>query len=449
MSQDANRYDVIVIGAGFAGLFAARDLTDQGNSVLVLEARDRLGGRTFSTKFPGTDLDVELGGQYVLLQYWPLIKAELERYDVELHYLGEVDEYPTLLNGQHFPGPSPVPIEQIFELERAAVHCIRAASRITTGMPLDQQNLADLDIPFADFLAPLDLPAETHDYITSLGGQLSFRYPEEGSALHFLNTLAGFDLSPLSLWGATSTYIRTGPFLEQVAAEAGEVRLACPVASVDQTGDDVVVTTTDGETIRASAVVVAVPMNTWNDIEFTPELSQVKRDTSAERHGTERSAKAVMRVRNAPRVAKICAPRSAQGGLMVYSEEQLGDGLQLMVMYALASLEGDDYHFDVTERESVAGVLDIVLPGAELVDFHSHDYNKDPYSKGDWISWRPGRVSRSHSQLAAPEGRLAFASADIAPKSLMLLEGAVESAHAAAHRTQDQLLRARHAPTAP
>jgi hypothetical protein len=310
-------------------------------------------------------------------------------------------------------------------------------------MPLDQQNLGDLDIPLADFLAPLELPAETYDFVTTVGGLLSFRYPEEGSALQLLNALAGFEFSPLSLWGSTSTYIRSGSLMEAIAADIGEVRLDCPVASVDQTGDDVVVKTVGGDTIRASAVVVAVPMNVWNDIEFTPELSQVKQDTSAERHGADRSAKALMRVRNAPRTAKFTAPRSAKGGLMVYSEHQLGDGVQLMVMYALASIDGDDYHFDVSERESVAGVLEAQLPGAELIDFYSHDYNKDPYSKGDWVSWRPGRVSKSHSQLAAPEGRLAFATADIAPKSLMLLEGAVESAHAAAHRTQLQVL-ARH-----
>lgn len=446
MSLEGARYDAVVIGAGFAGLVAARDLTDQGNSVLVLEARDRLGGRTWSTKYPGTDLDVELGGQYVLSsQFWPLMTAEIERYGIELHYAEEVEAYPTLLNGTHFPGPSPVPFEQIFDLERAAIHCVRAAARITPGMPLDHQNLGDLDVPLADFLAPLDLPPETYDYVTTVGGLLSFRFPEEGSALHLLNALAGMDLSPLQLWGATSMYIRSVSLLERIAADIGEVRLECPVTRVDQTGDDVVVTTADGETISASAVIVAVPMNVWNDIEFTPELSEVKRATSAERHGAERSAKALMRVRNAPSVAKFTAPRSAQGGLMVYSDHQLGNGVQLMVMYALASLEGDDYHFDVTEHESVARTLQAMLPGAELVDFFSHDYNKDPYSKGDWVSWKPGRVSKSHSQLAAPEGRLAFATADIAPKSMMLLEGAVESAHAAAHRTQGQLLRATRA----
>lgn len=57
-------YDVIVIGAGFAGLTAARDLTASRElSVLLVEARDRVGGRTFTVKELGEEF--EIGGQWV------------------------------------------------------------------------------------------------------------------------------------------------------------------------------------------------------------------------------------------------------------------------------------------------------------------------------------------------------------------------------------------------
>ncbi len=46
-------YDVIVIGGGFTGLTAARDLSTAGKSVLIIEARDRIGGRTWATKSRG------------------------------------------------------------------------------------------------------------------------------------------------------------------------------------------------------------------------------------------------------------------------------------------------------------------------------------------------------------------------------------------------------------
>ena len=434
----------MVVGGGLAGVIAARDLTDKGNSVLLLEARDRLGGRTYSTTYPNTDLEVELGGQYVVPgTLFPLMMAEIERYGVDLQYANGVDEYPTLLNGKHFPGPSPVPLEQIFELERAAIYCVRAASRITLGMPLDQQDLGDLDVSLADFLAPLNLPPETYEYVVAVSGLVSFRFPEEGSAMQFLNALAGFGLSVMKLWGATSTYIRTATLIERIVAGVADVRIGCPVAKIDQTGDDVLITTAAGETVTASAVVVAIPMNIWNDIEFVPQLSEVKRTTSAERHGADRSAKVLMRVRYPQTLAKFAGPRSAEGALMLYTDHELEDDVQLMVMYGLASLEGDDYHLDFSDPAAVKHTLGVMLPGAELIDSFSHDYNKDPYSKGDWVSWRPHRVTKSHSQLAAPEGRLAFATADVAPKSLMLLEGAVESAHAAAHQTQNELLRRR------
>ena len=55
-------YDVVVIGGGFAGVTAARDCRKNGYKTLVLEARNRLGGRTFSTEFAGHK--VELGDDF-------------------------------------------------------------------------------------------------------------------------------------------------------------------------------------------------------------------------------------------------------------------------------------------------------------------------------------------------------------------------------------------------
>lgn len=443
--SSADQYDVVVVGGGFAGLTAGRDLTYQ-HSVLLLEARDRLGGRCFSKQFPGTDVDVEMGGAFIDIERGPETGREVERYGIELHHPEAPESFPTILNGKRYPGPSPVPFEQIFDLERAAIHCVLAASRIRPGVPIDYQGLGDLDIPFSQFLAPLELPPETYDYVAAIAGLLSFRFPEEGSALQYLITLASFDLRVVALWGALATFIRTSTLAKRMAADIGEVRLGCPVVRIDQSGEGVVVTTAAGETIRASAVVAAVPMNIWNDIEFVPQLGEEKRATSAERHGAERSGKAWLRVRNAPKNPYLLAgPRSANGGLAIYTEHTFENGDQLMCLYGLASLEGDDYQLDFTDRASLAHTLEAMLPGSELVEFSSHDYNHDPFSKGDWVSWRPGRVSRSHSALGAAEGRIAFATADVAPKWIMMIEGAFESGHRAASQTHRLLTRERDA----
>ena len=59
------RADVAVVGAGVAGLAAARELRRRGLAVVVLEARDRIGGRIFTVHDPRLPLPVELGAEFV------------------------------------------------------------------------------------------------------------------------------------------------------------------------------------------------------------------------------------------------------------------------------------------------------------------------------------------------------------------------------------------------
>src|SRR5690242_15699889 len=58
-------YDVVVIGAGAAGLAATARLTGAGRSVLLLDARDRIGGRVWTRHEPGLTVPVELGAEFI------------------------------------------------------------------------------------------------------------------------------------------------------------------------------------------------------------------------------------------------------------------------------------------------------------------------------------------------------------------------------------------------
>src|SRR5258705_719520 len=74
-------YDAIVIGGGFAGVTAARECATAGLRTVVLEARDRLGGRTHTTVWNGSV--TELGGTWVH-RCQPYVWAEIERYGLAL-----------------------------------------------------------------------------------------------------------------------------------------------------------------------------------------------------------------------------------------------------------------------------------------------------------------------------------------------------------------------------
>src|SRR5450631_707610 len=75
-STASGDYDVIVIGGGFCGVTTARECRHAGYRVLLLEARNRLGGRTFTANFNGRPVD--MGGTWV---HWsqPHVWSEIRR----------------------------------------------------------------------------------------------------------------------------------------------------------------------------------------------------------------------------------------------------------------------------------------------------------------------------------------------------------------------------------
>ena len=85
---DTTVFDVIVIGAGYGGLTATRDLTTSGAKVLLLEARDRIGGRTFTSMIDGHKF--EMGGTYI---HWtqPNLWREIARYGMQTGLDAAVD----------------------------------------------------------------------------------------------------------------------------------------------------------------------------------------------------------------------------------------------------------------------------------------------------------------------------------------------------------------------
>ena len=103
-----NRTDTLIIGAGMAGLTAAQALAEAGQHVLILEARDRIGGR-IHTQHVGSEA-LELGAEFIHgrpPELWALIEeaglATYERDGAQLCFEAELgaDRKSTRLNSSH------------------------------------------------------------------------------------------------------------------------------------------------------------------------------------------------------------------------------------------------------------------------------------------------------------------------------------------------------------
>lgn len=135
MALSSLEAEVVVIGAGAAGLAAAAELGRAGRSVLVLEARDRVGGRCFTRRMSGLDIPVEVGAEFI-------------------H--GEARATRTLLRRAGVKAIDSVRKQRTLEAGRLRpVNGFAEAQRAVQGISLGQ------DVSFAEFLAQRLLPQKT------------------------------------------------------------------------------------------------------------------------------------------------------------------------------------------------------------------------------------------------------------------------------------------------
>ena len=275
MSYDEQ--DVIVVGGGLAGLTAARELRHAGRRVLVLEGRDRLGGRAFTSQFAGNQ--VELGGAFV---HWfqPHIFAELTRYGIGFEPPPEPTRWSYISQGQvhHSTVADLMPrVSELFE------RCF-ADARAT--MPLPYQPLAVPDavaaldhLSIQDRLDQSDFTAEERDLLNPTLATSCSAPCSDGALTAMIRwfSLPGWNFG--LMLDAVGIYpLRTADLVEALAADARpEVRLSTPVAAIEQRDERVTATTRGGEAFTAPVVIVAVPLNTLAMIHFAPALASEKR----------------------------------------------------------------------------------------------------------------------------------------------------------------------------
>jgi monoamine oxidase len=398
--------DTVVIGAGWAGVCAARDLKDRGEKVVILEASDHVGGRTFGRTFPGLNVHADLGGAWINRDIQPLMRREVARYGVPLKLDKPAQSVAFRIGG--VVRPLPVPAAQLGDLERAMTHLATASKRIAPSRSVLNQSLADLDVSADEFFAPLNLPEETLEFIHAMLPMYTGAHMSRCSMLNIVVQAAAFGQSAFGFYDALTERFVYGPeslLKAIVEQDCLDLRLSTKVARIEQTDDQVTVRTVDGERFEARTCIVAIPTNVIRHVEFGPELSADKQAALATNH-VGRCHKIIIHARNLPKHPFACGTGAIQS--LITSTEN-ADGTSVLIAFASEDIEP----IDPTDLGQVEKAVQSFYPDAEVIATESHNWNEDPLFDGTWRWDLPGRALDFIRVMNQPEGRVVFAGTDI------------------------------------
>jgi monoamine oxidase len=442
-------FDVVVVGAGLAGLHAAATLETSGLTVLVLEAQRRVGGRIHSMRQAGGT--AEAGGTYIGAGYTRLIGAA-QRHGVEL-----MDVTPLL---EFFREQDLALAGEIIRQKDWPTHPANAfPERDKEHLPWTYHRvLAMRDNPLAAPGEWLDarhaqLDVSVHEWLRGLG------LSEQAIALAYgLNVSFGRDARDVSALlllfrGAFSKEQRAQAPAESLgftarhgvqripeamaAALKGGVELGCAVTAIEVGGAGAAVTCADGRRFRARYVVAAISPAVLRRIAIEPKLPPAQ-------------AEAVATLPAQPLTQVYLAPRSRfweQDGYapslftdtragMVAAARNRDDPTEVTTLTAWIT-GGDAAALDrlppADAGRAVIAAIETLRPAArnqlELIGLHS--WGADLYAGGAWLYFRPGEVTRFARVLGSRHGRLYFCGEHLATASRGM-EAAMESAEEAA-----------------
>ncbi|APX95340.1 flavin monoamine oxidase family protein [Natronorubrum daqingense] len=283
-TRTTDRADVGVVGAGLAGLVAARELTAGGLDAVVLEARDRVGGRTAS-KSLSTGGTIDLGAEWIGSEHARVLEL-VDEFDLELceQYRSGVDR--VAVTGEVFEHE-----ERFRALAPESTAELRDAfERVETlrrDVPLEApQEAAEADRwdgttleSWKREVLATDAARETFDAFVRAEFAVE---PTQLSLLSFVSAVdAGGGLETVTDSGGVTQEYRLAGSTQQLSQGLAEtlgdaLRLSEPVRRIDRRGDDVTLETSDGSYVVSNAVV-AVPPPLIERIEHDPPLPARRR----------------------------------------------------------------------------------------------------------------------------------------------------------------------------
>lgn len=441
--------DVVIVGAGFAGLACARAAAAAGRSVVVLEARERVGGRSAPATLAGRTVDV--GGQWVGAGH-DRLRALVAEHGLRLR--PQHDEGARLLRHagrtRRFTGDIPrLHPWALVELELGLRDLRRRHAGLAADAPWRHPRAAALDAVTLESWARRRLRSRAARGLFDAAVRAVFSAePGDISLLYFLfycQSNDGFDTLIGTEGGAQAEVVEGG--MHALAAELGSacgnaLRIGEPVRAIRQ--DDTGVTAvTDRGHYRASRLVLAVPPTLQADIAFDPALP-VARDRLGRRMPMGSVIKCLVAYpRPFWREAGLCGMAlSHELPFSPVFDASPADGSSGALVGFFDGAPAVEWSA-AEPGERRAAVLDSLAalfgPEArEPTDYVEKDWLAEPWSRGCYVGLMPPRVlTELGGALRAPAGRIHFAGTETATEYCGYIEGAIRSGERAAAEVLD------------
>ena len=437
--------DVVVVGAGFAGLTAARELLRAGRTVTVLEARDRVGGRTRTDTVAGHPVD--LGGQWLGpgQDRIAALASELGFETIAQHTDGDAV---LLRDGQisHAPGEAAYALDEVTlkaYLDMQAELDAEARS-IPLDAPWEAPGAGELDaMTFASWMASVTDDASALS-LMELGVHAVFAAdPAQLSALHVLHythSAGGWASLTDTEGGAQQDRVVGGmqPVAAALAATLGDaVRLEHPVTAITHAADGVTVAGPWGE-LAARRCIVAVPPTLAGRIAYDPPLP-ADRDQLTQRMPAGSVIKVQVVYERAFWIdnglnGQILAPGVPIGVTFDASPPSRTPGVITLFLEAHHAV--DARALGPTARRQL--VLDHLATGlgpqaAHPAAYAEVDWSDEPWTRGCYGAHTPPGVLTVYGPaLRRPVGTLHWAGTETAETWTGYIDGAIRSGERAA-----------------